>query len=384
MRMISTCACCAPASLGRRHFLAGTIAVAASTAIPSLAVSAPDQSRVIDVHHHFEPSGKNYDGMPWKIENAVEQLDQNAVSTAIAFAGAIFTADVPMGRPKACEINEWGTKLCLDHPGRFGLFASIPMNDVDGALVEIAYVFDVRKADGIELVTNYQSVWLGEPKFAPIFAELNRRKAVVFVQPSEAPCCTGRDTKLRKAARVGSVDRISDQYRSHYPELVGCGHDAVHAGHQVYFLPWQRGDADSARPYRRLLGLSGSGAATPRRDVPGRHPCRVLKALFRLCAGLRAGDLRHAAKDRAEVPAAFRLRLQLHPDQARRGPVRQTSPAGQHANDDSRRQRGSTSSALASVEAVCSGMPAGNASLYPSSFRKTNHESRNRIDLAAN
>ena len=190
MSLVPYCGCCPPALPGRRRFLAGTIAAAASAAAPSLASAAPAAPRIIDVHHHFEPSGKNYDGVPWTIVNAVEQLDENGVSTAIAFAGAIFTTDVEAGRAKARETNEWSTKLCLDHPGRFGLFASLPMNDVEGALAEIAYAFDVLKADGIGLVTNYQSAWLGDPKFEPIFAELNRRKAVVFVHPAEAPCCT--------------------------------------------------------------------------------------------------------------------------------------------------------------------------------------------------
>jgi predicted TIM-barrel fold metal-dependent hydrolase len=145
--------------------------------------------RVIDVHHHFEPTFKNVDGTAWSIEMAVEELDRNGAAVAIGYAGPVF--DEPGGgRKRAREMNEWSTKRCTDHPGRFGLFASLPMNDVEASLAEIAYAFDVLKADGIGLATHYDGIALGDPKFRPIFEELSRRKAVVYVHPAKLPCST--------------------------------------------------------------------------------------------------------------------------------------------------------------------------------------------------
>ena len=184
-----SCSCCGSSS-GRRNFLTGSAALAVSMALPSLAQSANKKQRVIDVHHHFEPTYKNVDGTVWSIERALEEMDRNGVDVAIGFAGPVFETDVEAGRKKARTYNDWSHKFCVDHPDRFGLFASIPMNDVEGALAEIAYALDVLKADGIGLVTNYQDAWLGDPKFEPIFQELNRRKAVVYVHPATAPCCT--------------------------------------------------------------------------------------------------------------------------------------------------------------------------------------------------
>ena len=39
------------------------------------------------------------------------------------------------------------------------------------------------------LLTSYGNTWLGAPAFNPVFEELNRRKAVVYTHPIDAPCC---------------------------------------------------------------------------------------------------------------------------------------------------------------------------------------------------
>jgi len=92
-------------------------------------------------------------------------------------------------RAFARETNEYGARQVSDHKGRFGLFAVLPLPDIDATLREVEYAFDTLRADGVGLLTSYGNRWLGDKDFEPVFDELNRRKAIVYSHPVDAPCC---------------------------------------------------------------------------------------------------------------------------------------------------------------------------------------------------
>lgn len=158
----------------------------------------------IDVHHHFLPPvyvdalGKaglrTLDGgMPipaWSAEAAIAMMDRQGIATAMVSLSSPSAHFLPPAqRPGLVrQVNAAGAGLMTAHPGRFGFFATLPMPDVDAALAEMRHAFDRLGVDGVILETNVDGHYLGAPAFAPIFAELNRRQATVFLHPTSPAC----------------------------------------------------------------------------------------------------------------------------------------------------------------------------------------------------
>ena len=127
----------------------------------------------------------------WTPAGVLDHMDKTGIATAILSMspwGPRFK-DADAGARSGADCNDYAAQMVRDHPGRFGLFAAMPLPDIDGALHEIAYALDTLKADGIGLMTSYGDKWPGDPDFAPVLEELNRRKAVVYFHPNTPQCC---------------------------------------------------------------------------------------------------------------------------------------------------------------------------------------------------
>src|SRR5580700_9740214 len=193
----------------RRDFLTGLAALGAGALLP--AGSSAQSARVIDCHHHFvsqaflkaltTKQGHKTEGFTsffplglWKDYSPakdIESMDRDGVATALisCTAPGVWFGNPDEARVLARELNEYGAKMVSDYKGRYGLLAVLPIPRVDESLKEIEYAFDTLKADGVGILTSYGNHWLGDPAFQPIFDELNRRKAVVYTHPIDAPCC---------------------------------------------------------------------------------------------------------------------------------------------------------------------------------------------------
>lgn len=163
--------------------------------------------RRLDLHHHFasdrfkkriaESKRQGWDTFQdYSPEKALEAMDKAGVATAFlscstpgVWMGDDFAVEREQAIALARDMNDYARKLVLDHKGRFGHFATLPLPDVDASLREIEYAFDTLRADGVGLLTSYGNHWLGEKMFEPVFDELNRRGAVVYSHPTDAPCC---------------------------------------------------------------------------------------------------------------------------------------------------------------------------------------------------
>jgi predicted TIM-barrel fold metal-dependent hydrolase len=202
------CPSCDSTNTSRRRFLAGLGAVGAATTLPAPAVRSQPARTLIDTHHHFYPPQylkmqieyekahkmRPYPGVSdWTPARAIEQMDKNGIKTAVvslaSTPGLWFDAGAESANKTATLCREFAAEMRQKYPGRFGIFAPLSMMNIDLTVKEVEHAFDTVKADGINLQTNYGDKWLGDPVYKPVFEELNRRKAVVYVHPLVAACC---------------------------------------------------------------------------------------------------------------------------------------------------------------------------------------------------
>ena len=194
------------ANLPRRDLLRGFAIATAAAVLPAGWTRAQSHAGagIIDFHHHFgaprwltkqkEAKTQGWQALQgWTPEKSLDAMGKAGVSTALISCtapGPRFPGmTLAQGRSMAREVNEYGAKVVSDHKGRFALFATLDPLDVDYSLKEIDYALGTLHAAGFGLITSYGDKWIGDPAFQPVFDELNRRKALVFLHPTAAPCC---------------------------------------------------------------------------------------------------------------------------------------------------------------------------------------------------
>jgi len=189
-------------------------------------------------------------------------MDRHRIAVSVlsvSSPGVQFLSGGPAAK-LARAVNEAGAEIAAGHPGRFGLFISLPLPDVGASLDEIDYGFDVLGADGVVLMTNIQGRCLGEPAFSPVFEALDRRGAVVYLHPT-SPCglglagmgfaCAGHRVPFDNRARGGEpgLFRKAEALPEHPPAALAC----------------RRRPADAGLTRRRNVDVAADQAASRRR-----------------------------------------------------------------------------------------------------------------------
>jgi predicted TIM-barrel fold metal-dependent hydrolase len=208
----------------------------------------------VDLHHHVIPDfywkASNEDGNAaggitpprWSLDTAVAYLDEAGIDIAVPSISTpgVHFGDDAAARTLARQVNEYLAGIKHDRPDRFGAFATLPLPDVDGSLDQIAYAFDVLELDGVSIFTNAGGSYLGDSRFDPIFAELQRRAAVVFVHPTVSPDPIAHTLGLPDSLLDYPVDTSRAIAKLHYSNTLARTPDVkyvfVHAGGTIPFL----------------------------------------------------------------------------------------------------------------------------------------------------
>ncbi len=190
-------------------------------------------SFTVDVHHHILPdvfwratndAHSPVGGIlpaPWSKASTLSYMDDAGIDVAIT---SISTPGVHMGddsaaRDLARRVNELSAELIQERPDRFGGFAALPLPDVEGALRALEYGLDVLKLDGVVLFSNARGIYLGDTRFGPLFDELERRGAVVFVHPTSSPDPAARSLGLPDSLIDFTADTTRAVAQLHYGNI---------------------------------------------------------------------------------------------------------------------------------------------------------------------
>ena len=282
-------------SLDRRRFLQIALASLGTAAKigPLSAASQADtpSARRIDIHHHFAPPAwiAEVKGRPllqpantrWTPAQSIEDMDRGGVETAVISITnpGLWFGDATATRRVARACNEYGAKLVQERPSRFGLFAAMPLPDVDATLREIEYACDTLKADGVGLFTSYGDTWLGHSSFRPVMEELNRRKAVVHVHPTAANCC--RNLEYAPGVGPGTIEYGTDTTRA----IIGVTFSGDAARFPAVRFIWSHGGGSA--PF--LAGRIDRGSHNTNDRMPNGFIAEARKFHYDLAGAANAG-----------------------------------------------------------------------------------------------
>jgi predicted TIM-barrel fold metal-dependent hydrolase len=290
----------------------------------------------VDIHHHLLPDfyrratehdGQSVGGVlpaPWSQASALSFMDDAGIDVAIESISApgVHLGDDARARDLARRCNDFLAEMVRSRPDRFGGFVILPLPDVDGALEELARGLDQLGLDGVVLMTNALGHYLGDPLYRPLFDELQRRAALVFIHPTLSADPSAHSLGIPDSLLDFPVDTSRTVAQMHYSGTFARTPDVKyvlsHAGGTVPFLAKRFAIIDEMGVVPDEDGTRGSAADTFRRlyfdtalswSDPTLHTLREVVGLDHVLYGSDYPYLRKdiAVRGRAELDASREL-----------------------------------------------------------------------------
>jgi hypothetical protein len=257
------------------------------------AASAGNPRRIDVHHHHTSPSfcaliralntgQKHHED--WQPADSIATMDEGGVATSVTSTTepGVWAGDDQAACDLARESNDYQADLVVNYPGRFGMFTTLPMPNIEGTLREIEYGFDVLKADGVCFMTSYLGKYLGDPTFTPVMEELDRRHAVAYVHPTR--------TKITNLV-PDLIDAILEYGTETSRTIASLMFGGTALSQHPLHLFARRRNAAVPDGTHSVLGRTPPGFEAAAAGRPGRASAEILfrhgAGLQPLCAGVR-------------------------------------------------------------------------------------------------
>ncbi len=165
----------------------------------------------IDIHAHFYPPetaeqrqgrmlGMQQAGWVvsepfcWDPERILNYMDRSGIAMQML-------SNIPKSVPALRASNDYAASLVREHPTRFGLLTALPTDRPVDALAEIDRAYRELHTDGFAVTCCYNGVYLSDARLDRVWAELDRRGAVVFAHPDAyGPAVMGRPVAVSEVA----------------------------------------------------------------------------------------------------------------------------------------------------------------------------------------
>lgn len=155
-------------------------------------------AQVVDVHSHIIPGAymdflrahhaelqETFPLPRWDVDSHLAFMDEMGIDCSVLSLPAPqpYFGDSAESAAKVRQLNELAAKVRDEHPDKFKFLATLPLPDVQAAVKEAEYAFEVLHADGIKLASNSAGQYVGDEELDALMEVLDRYHAVVVLHP---------------------------------------------------------------------------------------------------------------------------------------------------------------------------------------------------------